>query len=96
MTKVMTVADSNANLPELVAAVQDTHDSVEITRNGEPVAVLLSVTELEALRETVAILSDPQTASDVREGMSDILAGRVTNAEDIRDAMLARRLGADG
>lgn len=46
--------------------------------------------KLEALRETVAILSDPQAASDIREGIADILAGRVTNAEDIRDSMLAR------
>jgi prevent-host-death family protein len=59
MTQTMTVTDAKARLSELVAAVAMTHDHVEITRNGEPAAVLISVEELTALRETIAILSDP-------------------------------------
>ncbi|WP_131768175.1 type II toxin-antitoxin system Phd/YefM family antitoxin [Candidatus Protofrankia californiensis] len=87
----MTVTDAKAHLSELVAAVAATHDTVEITRNGEPAAALVSYAELAALRETIAILSDPQAVSDIREAEADIAAGRTVDAEDLRETMLARR-----
>ena len=58
MTQTMTVTDAKARLSELVAAVATTHDHIEITRNGEPAAVLVSVDELATLRETIALLSE--------------------------------------
>ena len=91
MTQTMTVTDAKARLSELVAAVATTHDHIEITRNGEPAAVLISATELDSLRETIAILSDPDAVAQIRESQADIAAGRLTDAEDIRDAMVARR-----
>lgn len=90
----MTVTDAKARLSELVAAVATTHDHVEITRNGEPAAVLVSVEELTALRETIAILSDPGAVADLRESEEDVAEGRVVDAEDLRSAMLARRRAA--
>jgi len=87
----MTVTDAKARLSELVAAVAATQDHIEITRNGEPAAVLVSHAELEALRETIAILSDARVVDDVREAEADVAAGRTVEAAELRDAMLARR-----
>ncbi|MBN1172841.1 MAG: type II toxin-antitoxin system Phd/YefM family antitoxin [Micromonosporaceae bacterium] len=94
MTQTVTVTDAKARLSELVATVAMTHEHVEITRNGEPAAVLVSTEELTALRETVAILSDPGAVADLRESEEDIAAGRVTDAEDLRATMVARRRAA--
>jgi prevent-host-death family protein len=90
----MTVTDAKARLSELVYAVATTHDRVEITRNGEPAAVLISYDEFDSMRETIALLSDPGARADIRESEADIKAGRLTDAEDLRAAMLARRAGA--
>lgn len=90
MTRTLNVTDAKARLSELVAAVATTHDHVEITRNGEPAAVLVSPHELAALRETIAILSDPGAVAQIQASEADIAAGRLTDAEDIREAMLAR------
>jgi antitoxin YefM len=87
----MTVTDAKARLSELVAAVAATQDHIEITRNGEPAAVLVSHAELAALRETIAVLSDARVVDDVREAEADIVAGRTVDAAELRDAMLARR-----
>ena len=87
----MTVTDAKARLSELVAMVERTQEHVDITRNGEPAAVLVSHAELEALRETIAILSDSRAVEDIRQGEADIAAGNTTNAEALRDAMRARR-----
>jgi prevent-host-death family protein len=90
MSYALTVTDAKARLSELVAAVTMTHDHVEITRNGEPAAVLVSHAELAALRETIAILSDPGAVEDIRQSEADILAGNTVDADDLRDAMRAR------
>jgi len=87
----MTVTDVKARLSELVAMVASTQEHVDITRNGEPAAVLVSYTELTALRETIAVLSDPGAVEDIRQAEADIAAGNATNAGDLREAMLARR-----
>ena len=91
MSQTMTVTDAKARLSELVAMVERTQEHVDITRNGEPAAVLVSYAELEALRETIAILSDARAVEDIRQAEADVAAGNTTNAEDLREAMLARR-----
>ncbi|GAA1768246.1 type II toxin-antitoxin system Phd/YefM family antitoxin [Luedemannella helvata] len=94
MAQTLNVTDAKARLSELVAAVATTHDHVEITRNGEPAAVLVSMEEIRALRETVAILSDAAAIADIREAEEDIAAGRLVDASDLADVMRARRQGA--
>lgn len=91
MSQTMTVTDAKARLSELVAAVASTQEHVEITRNGAPAAVLVSHAELAALRETIAILSDPRAVEDIRQAEADIASGRTTKVDDLRTAMLVRR-----
>ncbi|MGH8862599.1 MAG: type II toxin-antitoxin system Phd/YefM family antitoxin [Jatrophihabitantaceae bacterium] len=91
MSQTMTVTDAKARLSELVAMVERTQEHIDITRNGEPAAVLVSHAELDALRETIAILSDADLVEDIRQGEADVAAGDTGNAEDLREAMQARR-----
>ena len=91
MSQTMTVTDAKARLSELVALVEQTQEHIDITRNGEPAAVLVSHAELEALRETIAILSDAALVADIREAEADIAAGNTVNAESLRESMQARR-----
>jgi hypothetical protein len=51
----------------------------------------MSHTELDALRETIAILSDTHAVEDIRQGEADIAAGNTTSADHLRDAVQARR-----
>lgn len=91
MSLTMTVTDLKARLSELVALVENTQEHVDITRNGEPAAVLLSYAELTALRETIAILSDSQAVEDIRQAEADIAAGGTMPAADLREAIHSRR-----
>jgi antitoxin YefM len=91
MSQTMTVTDVKARLSELVAMVESTQEHVDITRNGEPAAVLVSYAELTALQETIAILSDARLVDDIRQAEADIAAGDSVNVEDLREAMQARR-----
>jgi len=91
MPETTTVTEAKARLSELVAAVANTQDHIDITRNGEPAAVLMSYTELAALRETIAILSDPAAVADIQQAKADIAAGSTVAVEELRTAMLVRR-----
>lgn len=71
--------------------VEQTQEHIDITRNGEPAAVLVSHAELEALRETIAILSDPTLTEDIRQAEADIAAGNTVSADSLRASMQARR-----
>jgi antitoxin YefM len=91
MSQTLTVTDAKARLSELVASVAETHEHVDITRNGEPAAVLMSYAELSALYETIAIMSDPGAVADIRDGETDIALGHTTPADDLRGVMTTRR-----
>jgi hypothetical protein len=55
--------------------------------------LLVSHTELAALRETIAILSDPLAVQDVRQTEQEVLAGCTVNAEEIRDSSVVSSYG---
>jgi prevent-host-death family protein len=86
--EMTSLADAKARLSELVASVAGTWERVVITKNGRPVAVLMSVEDLEALVETLEVLSDPESMAAIRaseqpdvewttgEEMAAIMAGR--------------------
>ncbi|MHB8319810.1 MAG: hypothetical protein ACYDEP_11395 [Acidimicrobiales bacterium] len=45
---------------------------------------------MTALRETIAILSDPGAVDDIRRAEADVLAGNTVEVEELRDSMLSR------
>lgn len=61
-----------------------------ITRNGRPAAVLISPADLEALEETLDVLSDPATMRRLREGEAAAAAGDVLDEDGLRDLMAKR------
>lgn len=65
---------------ETVDRVELHHERITVTRNGRPVAVLMSPDDLAALEETVDVLSDPEALADIREadsayGRGDVVRG---------------------
>jgi antitoxin YefM len=81
---VTTLADAKARFSELVASAEATHERTTITKNGRPAVVIISAEDLESLEETLAIMSDPELLSAVRDRAGE-------PAEPIsKDDMLAR------
>lgn len=69
-----TLRTTRDRLSELIDRAEQTHDRTLITRNGKPAAVLLAVKDLEALEETVSVLSEPDTRlrlSQAREAVEN-------------------------
>jgi antitoxin YefM len=69
------LATVKAKFSEIVDRVQSQHDRVTVTRNGRPAAVLISADDLDALEETLAVLSDADAMAQIRESEQAIATG---------------------
>jgi antitoxin YefM len=84
------LADAKARLSAVLDEVRDTHERVVITRNGRPEAVLMAVTDLEALEETLDLLSSPGAVKQIRQAEADLAAGQGVDADELRRQLAAR------
>ena len=90
MTETLSLAHIKAHLSEVVDRVEHQHDRVVLTRNGRPAAVLVSPEDIEALEDTLDLLSDPQALAQISQARDEISEGRVVDAEALRAKFLAR------
>lgn len=63
-------------------AVINDYDTVIINRDGGTGAVLISLDEYNAIKETEYIMSSPAMMEAIREGERDIKAGRFVSQQD--------------
>lgn len=88
---VLPLAEIKKHLSEIVDGVEQRHDRVLLTRNGRPAAIILSPDDLEALEETLDILSDPKAMREIRKAERDVEAGRVVTGDELRSKYLKRK-----
>jgi antitoxin YefM len=67
--KVMPLSEVKTKLSELVDVVDRRDESITVTRNGTPVAIIVSKNEYDSWHETTEILRDPQFLSEIRDGI---------------------------
>ena len=65
----LSISEAKMKLSALVDLVESTDEEVLITRNGRPVAVLVSPDEFDSWRETVAIRSNSEFMKEIRNGL---------------------------
>lgn len=78
------LAEIKKRLSEIVDGVELRHDRVLLTRNGRPAAVIMSPDDLEALEETLEILSDPKAMREIRQAERAIEKGNVVTGDELR------------
>ena len=74
--KTLSLSEAKMKLSGLVDSVYRTDEEVVITKNGSPVAVLISPDEFEGWKETLAIRSDAELMGEVKKGMFCSKRGR--------------------
>lgn len=74
--KTMSLSEAKSRLSSLIDAVEGTDEEIVITRNGRPVAVLVSPDEFESWKETVAVRSDASLMAEISRGRKSLKAGR--------------------
>jgi prevent-host-death family protein len=70
--KTMPLSEVKTKLSELVDAVERRDEVVTITRNGKPVAIMVSKDEYEGWQETVEIMRDAKFMKEIRKGIQSL------------------------
>jgi len=76
--ETLPLAAVKAKLSEVIDRVEREQDRVTITRNGRPVAVIVSMDDIEGLEETLEILGDRHLVEALREAEAEVEAGTTT------------------
>jgi len=76
------ITQAKAKLLDIVRQLGDTNDTIAITKNGVPEAVLLSMRKFEGFLETIDILADPEMMKQLKESAKDVKAGRLVDLDE--------------
>ncbi len=74
----ISVSEAKMKLSALVDSVKKTDEEVVITKNGRPVAVLVSPDEFESWRETMAIRFDADLMEEIKSGLESLKNGNAS------------------
>ncbi len=75
------ITQAKTKLLDIVRQLHDTDDTIAITKNGLPEAVLLSMKKFEGLLETIDILADAEMLRQLKGSADDVQAGRLLDLD---------------
>ncbi|MBV5306615.1 MAG: type II toxin-antitoxin system Phd/YefM family antitoxin [Desulfobulbaceae bacterium] len=74
----LSVSEAKMKLSALADSVFTTHEEIIITKNGTPVAVLVSPDEFASWRETIHIRCDADLMQEIKKGLSALKKDKVS------------------
>ncbi|MBK5224282.1 MAG: type II toxin-antitoxin system Phd/YefM family antitoxin [Acidimicrobiia bacterium] len=90
MSETLPLAQVKSKFSEMVDRVEHTQDRIVVTRNGRPVAVMISPADLASLEDTLELLSDPAAVGDLVEARRSHAAGDYITGDELRARFAAR------
>ena len=75
MTRTLPLSEVKIKFSELIEGVTSKDDEVMVTRNGKPVAVILSADVYDSWKETQEIKSDPFLMEEIKVGLRSLQKG---------------------
>ncbi|MBL7179190.1 MAG: type II toxin-antitoxin system prevent-host-death family antitoxin [Pseudomonadota bacterium] len=81
--KIMPVTRVKRELLEILKDMADEDSTITVTRNGEPVGVIMTPYRYDAMVETIEILADRDVMAALGRSAADFEAGRVYPDDDV-------------
>ena len=69
------VTKAKNQMLEIIRDIGTYDNTIAITKNGLPQAVMMSMEHYDALRETMAVLADAETMMQLRDSMKELKNG---------------------
>ena len=76
------VTKAKAAFLDLIRKIEHSDDTIAITKNGVPEAVLMSMKRFRGLLETLEILSDEKAMRSIRKSVSEGQKGKWISADE--------------
>ena len=78
------VTKAKTRLLDIIRMINDREDTIAITKNGIPRAVIMSMEQYQAMRETMAILGDAEMMKQIRHSRNEVKENRpLVDLEDL-------------
>ena len=90
MSETMPLAKVKAHLSEVVDRVSASHERVNITRHGHREAGLIAADDLDALEDTLDILSNPDAVREIAQAREAAARGEGLDLTEVRRRYLSR------
>ena len=83
ISRYVPITKAKNDLLELIRQVEKVDESVAVTKNGIPAAVILSMEKYAGLLETLEILSDEGTAKSLRTSIRQARKGKWLRTDEV-------------
>ena len=81
--KILSVTRVKRELLDILKSMEEEYSTITMTRNGEPVGVMMTPDRYEALLETIEILGDNKILQTLRTSQKDFKSGRVYTHDEV-------------
>jgi prevent-host-death family protein len=89
MITTLPITKAREDLTTLVERANKLSEEYIITVNGSPAAVILSASEFDSWKETLAVLSDEKLLKAIKEGEKDLNEGKYITFDDLKEGFAA-------
>ena len=79
--KILPVTKVKRNFLEILKQMEQEEETIALTKNGEPIGVMMSLSRYEGLLETIEILSNRKIVINLKASQNDFKSGRVLDHE---------------
>ena len=80
---ILPVTKVKRKLLEILKTMEEDYATVTVTRNGEPVGIMMTPDRYEALLETIEILGDNNILKVLKASQKDFKSGRVYTHDEV-------------
>jgi antitoxin YefM len=80
---ILPVTKVKRELLEILKSMEENYATVTVTRNGEPVGIIMTPDRYEALLETIEILGDNKTLQALKASQKDFNSGRIFTHDEV-------------
>lgn len=81
--QILPVTKVKRNLLTILKSMEEDEATVALTRNGEPVGVMMTLARYEALLETIDILSDKHILRSLEKSKKDFKSGKILSHDEV-------------
>jgi antitoxin YefM len=80
--KILPITKVKKEFLDVIKEMVEEESTITVTKNGMPVAVMMTQERYEGLLETIEILSDPKVVKALKASERDFRAGKVYTHKD--------------
>ena len=79
----ISVTKAKSKLLDIIRKIESSDNTVAITKNGVPEAVLLSMNKFQGLVETLEVLSDEKAMKSIRKSIKEAREGKWFDFDEV-------------